>query len=117
MNIQPVIVLITAPSIEVAEKIARNLVEQRLAACVNILPQIRSIYAWEGQVNDEPEILLIAKTQANLFENQFISAVRALHPYQVPEIIAVPVSAGFAAYLQWIGQETSQSSDKRHKNQ
>ena len=101
-----IVVFITAPSVEDGEKIARFLVEQRLAACVNMIPQIHSVYHWEGQVEQESEALLIVKTKAKLFETHLIPAVQRIHPYKVPEIIAVPIQAGLPAYLNWINQET-----------
>lgn len=106
MDSQPMIVLITAPSQEVAKQIAVALVENRLAACVNILSPIRSIYRWEGKVHDDQETLLIVKSQAQLIESRLIPAVQAIHPYQVPEIIALPVVMGLHSYLDWILQET-----------
>lgn len=103
---QPIVVLITAPNPSVAEIIARNLVERNLAACVNVLPGIRSYYRWEGAVHDDQEILLIAKTRSELLEEQFIPVVRTLHPYQTPEIIALPIIAGLTEYMDWIGEVT-----------
>jgi periplasmic divalent cation tolerance protein len=98
-----IVVLITVPSAELGQKIARELVEKRLAACVNILPPMRSIYTWEGRIMEEDEILLLCKTRMELFEDRLIPAVRALHPYQVPEILALPVQAGLKEYIDWIG--------------
>lgn len=107
MNDQELVVLITAPSTEVAEKLAHALVEARLAACVNLLPAVQSIYRWEGQVQSEQEILMLVKTRLELFESQLVPAVKALHPYQVPEIIALPLVAGSQSYLDWIRAETT----------
>jgi periplasmic divalent cation tolerance protein len=101
------IVLITTPSIVVGKQIATALVENRLAACVNLLPSVSSIFHWEGAISHEEEVLLIAKTRADLFDDQFIPAVLSLHPYQVPEIIALPVIKGNQKYLDWIEAETS----------
>ncbi len=97
------IVLTTCGSQEEAEKIARNLVENRLAACVNIIPQIRSIYRWEGKVESTQEWLLVVKTTAEKFV-QVRDAIRGLHSYELPECIAIPVEDGSAAYLQWIDE-------------
>lgn len=108
MDSQPMIVLITAPSQDVAKEIAVALVENRLAACVNILGPIRSVYRWEEKIHDNEETLLIVKSRAELIESQLIPAVQAIHPYQVPEIIALPVVMGLHSYLDWILQETSQ---------
>ncbi len=107
MHDQFVVVLITVPSQEVGEKIATGLVEKQLAACVNILPEINSIYAWKGDIHSDQEVLLVVKTRAELFEGQLVPAVQAMHPYQVPEVIALPVVMGLGSYLDWIEQETS----------
>ena len=97
----PVIVTTTTPSPQVAEAIARALVERRLAACVRMIDPIRSIYRWEGAVQDEAETLLIIKTTADRVQG-IGSVLRELHPYQVPELLAVPVSDGSSAYLGWV---------------
>jgi periplasmic divalent cation tolerance protein len=101
-----IIVLITVPSRQVAEQIAEALVTGKLAACVNILPAVRSIYTWKGALQREDELLLLVKTRFSLFAERLMPAVRALHPYETPEIIAVPVLAGEPAYLDWIAAET-----------
>jgi periplasmic divalent cation tolerance protein len=101
------VALITAPSREVAESIARMLVEKRLAACVNILPPVRSIYRWEGKVSEEDEVLLLVKTRPELFSTRLLPAVQEMHPYQLPEIIALPVEAGLEDYLKWVAQEAT----------
>lgn len=98
---ESLVVLITAPSQETAVALGRALVEERLAACANLLPGVRSIYQWEGKVCDEAEVLLIVKTQRPLFE-KLEARVKALHPYSVPEIIGLPIEAGHAPYLKWI---------------
>jgi periplasmic divalent cation tolerance protein len=100
------LVLVTAPDPDRAAEIARALVEERLAACGNVLSGLRSIYRWEGKVQDEPEALLLLKTTRARFE-ALRARVLALHPYQVPEVIALPVEAGSAAYLAWIAAETA----------
>lgn len=104
MASQPMIVFITAPSREVGRQIAAALVERRLAACVNILGPVSSIYTWEGKINDEEEFLLIVKSRSDLIESQLIPAVQAIHPYQVPEIIALPIAMGLPDYLEWVMQ-------------
>jgi periplasmic divalent cation tolerance protein len=106
MQDQKIIVLITVPSLEVGERIARRLVERRLAACVNILPAVQSIYHWEGQILRETELLLVVKTRSGLFEDHLVPTVQEIHPYKVPEIIAIPLHAGLSSYLEWINQET-----------
>ncbi len=97
------VVLMTAPDAAAAERIARALVDERLAACVNIVPGVRSIYRWEGKVEDSTEVLLVAKTRAALFE-RLEARVRALHPYDVPEIVALPLTDGSRPYLSWLDQ-------------
>jgi periplasmic divalent cation tolerance protein len=99
------VVLVTAPSADKAAELARALVEERLAACGNVLPQLRSIYRWQGAVHDEPEALLILKTTAALFE-RLRARVVELHPYDTPEVLALPVAAAHAPYLDWIRGET-----------
>ncbi len=99
------VVLITAPSGEVGVGIARDLVERGLAACVNIAQGVRSIYRWEGAIQDDREDLLVVKTaQARVAE--LICRVREVHPYTVPEIIVLPVVEGSESYLAWVIAET-----------
>ncbi len=100
-----IVVLVTAPTAEQAASLARALVGERLAACGNVVPGIRSIYRWEGKVQDEEEALLVLKTTRARFD-ALRERVLALHPYQVPEVLALPVEAGSAAYLAWITGET-----------
>jgi periplasmic divalent cation tolerance protein len=100
-----IVVLVTAPTAERAAELARTLVEERLAACGNVVPGLRSIYRWEGKVQDDAEALLLLKTTRARFD-ALRDRVLALHPYQVPEVIALPVEAGSAAYLEWIAAET-----------
>ena len=99
------VVLVTTPSPERAAEIARALVEERLAACGNVVPGLRSIYRWEGKVHEDAEALLVLKTTRARFE-ALRDRVLALHPYEVPEVIALPVEAGSARYLAWIASET-----------
>jgi len=99
------VVLVTAPTADRASALARALVEERLAACGNVLPGMRSIYRWEGKVEDEPEALLVLKTTRDRFE-ALRDRVLALHPYQTPEVVALPVETGSAAYLAWVVGET-----------
>ncbi len=105
---EAIVVLITVPSAEVGGKMARALVEERLAACVNLVPGITSTYRWEGEVQVEPESLLIVKTGRGLYD-ALAARVRALHPYTIPEIIALPLAAGNEPYLQWIEDSTAAS--------
>lgn len=101
-----IVILVTAGSEAEAEKIARALVEEQLAACVNILNPIRSIYRWQGQVADDREWLLLIKTRAERFA-AVESRVKALHSYQVPEVIALPIVTGAEGYLRWLRESVS----------
>ncbi len=101
-----IVVIITAPSQEVGEKIAAELLARKLAACVNIAPGILSIYTWQGKVQNDREALLVVKTRTDLFEREIVPVVKALHPYEVPEIMALPVMMGSQSYLDWIAAET-----------
>jgi periplasmic divalent cation tolerance protein len=94
-------VLMTAPSAEVAAAIARALVGEGLAACVNLVPGVRSIYRWQGEVCDDAEVLCVIKTRADRFD-ALRARIVALHPYEVAEVIALPIVAGNEAYLAWI---------------
>ncbi len=100
------VVLVTTPTPERAAEIARAVVDERLAACGNVVPGLRSIYRWEGKIQDEPEALLVLKTTRTRFE-ALRERVLALHPYQVPEVIALSVEGGSAPYLAWIAGETT----------
>lgn len=97
--------LTTAPSRDDATKIANMLFDEKLAACVQLLP-IESFYVWDGKRQNEAELLLLIKTRTALFENA-IARIKAAHPYSVPEIVALPFSAGFADYLGWIDEATT----------
>ena len=99
------ILLITASSEEEAGKIAKTLVAEKLAACVNIIPGVRSTYWWEGKVCHEDEVMLIAKTMSDLFP-AVMNRVKSLHSYEVPEIISFPIAEGFPDYLRWIEEVT-----------
>ena len=98
------VMLTTLPSAEAAKTLARTLVEERLAACVQ-LSGIESFYRWEGRVANEPEVLLLIKTRTGLFDAA-MARIRALHPYTVPEIVALPFAAGNPAYFQWLADST-----------
>jgi periplasmic divalent cation tolerance protein len=99
------IVLTTFPSAEKAAEIARVLVEERLIACANVLPAVRSIYRWQGKVHDEAEVLAILKTPAERLA-RLQQRLRELHPYEVPEMLAVRVESGWPPYLEWLAAET-----------
>lgn len=93
--------LITAPDEEIARQLARTLVTEQLAACVNCVPRITSIYTWEGTLHEDSEVLLIVKTTQPCV-TRLTSRVIELHPYAVPEVVVVPVSAGSEPYLDWV---------------
>ena len=95
------IVLTTAGSETEARKMAQTLVERRLAACVNIIPRIQSVYRWEGKVEETEECLLLIKT-VKAHEDQVRTAIRELHTYDLPECIAIPIESGSAEYLKWL---------------
>ena len=101
----PIIIFITASSAEEAQNIAKTLVEEKLVACVNVIPQIKSIYWWEGKVCQDDEIMLVSKTKRSLFAT-VMDRVKTLHSYEVPEIISFPISEGSPEYLSWIEKVT-----------
>jgi periplasmic divalent cation tolerance protein len=103
-----IVVLVTAASARQAGLIGRALVRAELAACVNIVPGIRSIFRWEGKVSEEREVLLIMKSRADLF-GRLAAQVKRLHSYQVPEVIAFPIVYGTDDYLAWIEKSTRKS--------
>ena len=96
-----IVVFMTAPTGEEATRLADMLVGAHLAACVQILPEMESVYRWQGKVERQPEILLLAKTTRAKFD-ELEREVRALHSYETPEIIAVPITAGSTPYLEWL---------------
>jgi periplasmic divalent cation tolerance protein len=101
MSADAIVVLMTAGSREEAVRLADLLVGARLAACVQILPEIESVYHWQGAIERAPEVLLLAKTTLRNFD-ALEAAVRSLHSYETPEIIALPITASSAPYLQWL---------------
>jgi len=106
---QCLLVLTTLPDRESAEKLALLLVERRLAACVNVLAACTSVYRWNGETQHDEEFPLLIKTSADRYAD-LEAAVRANHPYELPEIIAVPISQGLPAYLHWVESETRGSA-------
>ncbi len=98
------VVLVTASSREEAANIAKSLVNDSLAACVNILPSIRSIYKWQGKICDDSEALLIIKTRARKLK-LLMDRVKEIHSYDLPEMIALPIVGGWEPYLAWLGKE------------
>jgi periplasmic divalent cation tolerance protein len=101
---EPLVVLMTAGSQEEAERIAQALVGDMLAACVNLIPGVTSIYRWEGQIQRDQEWLLVAKSERQVLD-PLVRRVQALHSYDVPEIIALPLVGGSEAYLRWLDRE------------
>jgi periplasmic divalent cation tolerance protein len=104
MTIDPtnaIAVFITAPNVEEAERLAEILVEKKLAACIQILPGMTSVYRWQGKVERQSEVLLIAKTTRAKFA-EFEKEVRAIHSYETPEIVALELTAGSRPYLEWL---------------
>lgn len=99
------VVLITTGSTEEAQKIARALVEERLAACVNIVAPVQSVYRWQGEIQTDQEALLIVKTTTEAME-KLAKRVKQLHSYELPEVIALPILAGAEDYLRWIDEQT-----------
>lgn len=96
-----VVVLVTVPSAEEAARIGRTLVEERLAGCVNVVGPVRSIYRWQDTVEDESEHLLVVKARAAGVAD-LAARIRVLHPYDVPEVLALPIAAGSEPYLAWL---------------
>jgi periplasmic divalent cation tolerance protein len=100
------VVLSTFPDAETAARIARALVEEQLAACVNVVPAVRSIYRWDGKVCDEAEALAVIKTTAERYA-ALAARIAELHPYQVPELIALPLADGHPPYLAWLADQVA----------
>jgi periplasmic divalent cation tolerance protein len=100
-----VAVLISAPDADTARRIGRTLVEERLAACVNVIPGVSSIYRWKGAVEEAAEVLLVVKTRAARAD-ALAARVRTLHPYELPEVVVLPVRGGSRAYMQWVAAES-----------
>ena len=100
------LVVSTLPDRESAEKIAKILVDARLAACVNVLAPCKSVYRWQGAIEESGEVPVLIKTTAGCYD-RLESAMRAHHPYELPEIVAVPVARGLPGYLGWVASETA----------
>jgi periplasmic divalent cation tolerance protein len=100
-----IVIFITTSSYDEARKIAAELVAQRKAACVNIVPRVNSIFRWKGKIENAEESLLVVKTRARLFP-EVVSVVKGIHSYEVPEIIALPIVEGNPDYLAWLKEET-----------
>lgn len=100
-------VFVTTPNEDVAKKLAHGLVNKRLAACVNLIPKITSVYLWEGKVNEDSEVLMMIKTKTSRVED-LTSFVKENHPYEVCEVIALPIEKGNAPYLDWISDTVTE---------
>jgi periplasmic divalent cation tolerance protein len=105
------LVLCNTPDLETASRIARQLVEERLVACVNMLPEVRSVYRWQGKIEEAAEVPLLVKT-TQLAYSRLERRLQELHPYEVPEIVAWDIAAGLPAYLTWVAGETLSSPDE-----
>jgi periplasmic divalent cation tolerance protein len=99
------VVLVTAPDAETGARLARDVVGSRLAACVNLVTSVRSIYRWEGEVKDEGEVLLLIKTRSDRCD-ALSRRIREVHPYDVPEVLVLPAAGGSAEYLDWVRAES-----------
>jgi len=106
LNSDVILIYTTTPDTKTGAEIARTLLNERLVACVNVLPDIRSLYRWKGEICDETETALIMKTTSECFK-EVEARIRQLHPYELPEIISIPISNGLADYLNWVHTETS----------
>ncbi|MBM4184369.1 MAG: divalent-cation tolerance protein CutA [Gemmatimonadetes bacterium] len=104
-----VAVLTTAPNMEVAERIGETLVAERLAACANVVPGVRSVFRWQGAVSRESEVLVLVKTTSDALE-ALRRRIVEVHPYDVPEVIALDVCAGHEPYLDWVRAEVGEDS-------
>lgn len=102
-------IVATAPDREVAVSIARTLVEERGVACANILPAV-SVYRWEGEVQQDEEVVVLMKTRGSMVQ-KVVDRVSELHPYEVPEVLALPVEGGLDAYCQWVSDETGEKAE------
>ncbi len=105
MTVDALIVITNAPDRDVALKIAHALIERKLAACVNILAECTSVYRWQGRLETATEVPLLIKTRAAIYDD-VEAAIKSLHPYELPEIVAVPVERGLPAYLEWVNAAT-----------
>jgi periplasmic divalent cation tolerance protein len=107
---QALLVLTNVPDAPSAQMLAHHLVEKRLAACVNRLPAVQSVYRWQGQIEEATEVTLLIKTTHARYA-ELEAAIKSLHPYQTPEIIAINIVDGLSEYIGWIEQETKKDID------
>ncbi|ACQ94409.1 CutA1 divalent ion tolerance protein [Tolumonas auensis DSM 9187] len=101
-----IVVLCTCPDNTCARALAQTLLNEKLAACVNLIPQVTSLYCWQGKMEESQEVLLVIKSRRTLF-GVLQQRIQTLHPYEVPEILAMPVLNGSPAYLQWLQEQTT----------
>jgi periplasmic divalent cation tolerance protein len=101
------VIIVTASSKNEAEKIAKTLLEERLIACANIISPVQSLFWWQGKVNEAQEHIILMKTRKDLF-SKLSERVKALHSYQIPEIIAIPIVEGFKPYMEWLDNSLQQ---------
>jgi periplasmic divalent cation tolerance protein len=99
------LVLTTLPNADAAAEMAKSIVEERLAACANLFPALRSIYKWQAKMEDQNEVLVLFKTRQEHFD-RLRSRILELHPYEVPEVLAIPVEQAYQPYLEWLAKET-----------
>lgn len=102
-----ILVLVTVSNPKEGEEIAKTIVNKKLAACVNIVNGLKSIYWWQGRVEESSEALLIIKTRMNLF-NKLVNSIKEIHSYTVPEIIALPIIMGYKEYMKWLDNSVSE---------
>ena len=108
MQVNALICFCTCPDTDTAERLAEALVEERLAACVNILPGLRSVYRWQAEVERADETLLLIKTVRERFD-ALSARIKALHPHELPEVLAVEAAGGLPAYLAWVAEQTREN--------
>ena len=108
---QLLLVLITAPDLPTGRTLAKALLSGKIAACVNIIPGLASLYEWEGDLQEDDEVLLLVKTREELLTSDLIPLVHELHPYDLPEIIGLPITMGSQPYLDWLLRGTSGKQD------
>lgn len=101
-----IVVLCTCPDNTSARQLAQTLLSEKLAACVNLIPQVTSLYYWQGKLEESQEVQLVIKTRRTMF-GVLQERLLALHPYEVPEILALPILCGNPAYLQWVQEQTT----------
>ena len=104
LNTEPLVVLVTIPTGEEAQVLSNLLLEKKLIACCNIVPQVVSLYRWQGKIEQDREVLMIMKSRAEVFD-ELLEIIREKHPYTVPEIIALPIVRGNPDYLNWLKEE------------